>query len=221
MPAWTRYRRGRNRSLEGPRTDVMKTSSRISQAGWAIALALLLGLAGCGSSSSSSDSLQAKKKAAHGKLHIDPTKRPVTDMVAAVTAGKAGPPVEMRFELREPPQPGQPLDVDVAILPDVAGIDRISGRFQGGEGFELIGGGDLTAVEKPVPGTPIRHVLQLLPKKDGIFTVSAVVSVDRASDTITRTFSIPVIVGVGLPEQTAKADVADAKAVAGADLKSH
>lgn len=199
----------------------MKTSIPMSLAGWAVALTLLWGLSGCGSSSQSGDAAQAQKKAARAKLHVDPSKRPITDMVAAVTAAKAGPPVEMRFELREPPQPGQPLDVDVVVLPDVAGIERISGRFQSGDGFELIEGGELTPIEKPVAGTPIRHVLQLLPRKDGIFTVSATVSVDKSNETITRTFTIPVIVGVGLPEQTAKADVADGKAVTGADARSH
>jgi hypothetical protein len=199
----------------------MKTSTRISQAGWAIALALISGLAGCGSSSNSSAEAQAKNKAHHGPVQLDPANRPMNDMIAAVSGGKAGPPVEMKYELREPPQAGQPLDVDVAVLPDIAGITRIAGRFQGGEGFQLVDGGDLTPVDKPTPNAPIRHLLRLLPKQDGIFTVTASVSVDTADDSITRTFAIPVIVGAGLPEQTVKTDVADGQVATGTGFKTH
>ena len=228
MPGWTRYRRvlpSNERQSEGPRTDVMKTSTRISQAGWAIVISVaisgVLGLAGCGSSSDSASAVQARKKANHGPVQVDPASRAPTDMVAAVSKGKAGPPVEMKYELREPPQADQPLDVDVALLPDVPGINRIAGSFQGGEGFQIVDGGNLTPVEKPVPGTPIRHLLRLLPKRDGIFTVSATVSVDTADDSITRTFSIPVIVGAGLPEETAKTQVAEEQSAAGTGSKTH
>jgi hypothetical protein len=43
-----------------------------------------------------------------------------------------------------------------------------------------------------------------LPKQDGIFTLSAAVSVELADDSVTRTFTIPVIVGQGLADVSAK-----------------
>lgn len=127
-------------------------------------------------------------------------------MVAAVSAGKGGPPVELKFELRGAPQAGQPLDVDVAILPDAQAISRLYGQFTGGEGVDLVDGGDLAAVEKPAQGAVIRHVVRVLPKKDGIFTFNAAVTVDLADDSVTRTFTIPVIVGEGLADVSAKSD---------------
>ena len=74
----------------------------------------------------------------------------------------------------------------------------------GRKGLDLVEGGELPAVDKPATGSVIRHVVRVLPKQDGIFTVSATVSVDLANDSISRTYSIPVIVGDGLPERTAE-----------------
>lgn len=179
-------------------------------------------LAGCGSSSGSGhESAASKAKKASTHVSKDPAERPATDMVAGVSPSKAGPPVALKFELREPPLAGQLLDVDIAVLPDAPAINRIYGKFQGGEGLDLVDGGELPAIDKPAVGSIIRHVVRVLPKQDGIFTVSATVSVDLADDSITRTYSIPVIVGEGLPDQTAKTEVAEGRPVAGTAVKAH
>ena len=208
---------------EGLRTDVMMTSTRISRAGWAVAMMAGLGLlAGCGSSSGSGhESAAAKSKKTHTQAAADPAERPASDMVAGVTPSKAGPPVALKFELRELPQAGQLLDVDIAVLPGNPAINRIYGKFQGADGLDLVEGGELSAIEKPAVGSVIRHVVRVLPKQDGIFTVSATVSVDLADDSITRTYSIPVIVGDGLAEQTAKTEVAEGGPASGAAAKTH
>jgi hypothetical protein len=142
-------------------------------------------------------------------------------MVAAVSAGKGGPPVGLRFELRSSPEVGQPVDVDLAILPNAVAIDHIDGKIQGGENVSVVEGGDIPVVEKPAQGTVIRHVVRLIAKQDGIFTVTAAVNVDLGNDSITRNFTIPFIVGDGLPELAAKSEVADAVPAVGTGPKSH
>jgi hypothetical protein len=163
---------------------------------------LVLGLVGCGSSSDSTSKSDTRKKA-HTHVSVDPATRPIADMVSGVSGGKSGPPVELKYELREPPEAGQMLDVDVAVVADSPSINRLIGKFQGAPGLDVIDGADLAAVEKPAPGTVFRHLIRVLPKEDGIFTVTAAVSVDLVNGSMTRTFSIPVIVGAGLTEQTA------------------
>ncbi len=185
------------------------TSTRISRAGWAVALMVAFGLAGCGSSSDSASKAEAKNKKAHTHVAIDPSNRATADMVEGVTLAKGGLPVELKYELREAPQAGQPLDVDIAVLPGATPINRIYAKFQGGQGLDLVEGGELAGVDKPPSGTPIRHVVRVLPKADGIYTVSATVAVDTANDSMTRTYTIPVIVGDGLPDDTAKTETAD------------
>jgi hypothetical protein len=183
---------------------------------------LVLLLTGCGSSSSQpGTTVQGKKKAAHIAQNHDPGARPPSVMVAAVSAGKAGPPVSLKFELRQPPQSGQAVDVDIAVLADAPAINRISGKFQVGEGLEFVEGEQLGPVDKPAAGSVIRHVVRIIPKQDGIFTLGATVSVDLADGSLTRVFSIPLIVGNGLPESTPKTEVASAPAVSGANSTTH
>ncbi len=127
------------------------------------------------------------------------------DMVSAVSAGGTGAPaVQVKFELRQRPAVAQPVDIDLAIVPASGALDRVSGKVEVGDGLELVAGGEIPPTERPVEGVPILHSIKVLPKKDGIFTVSAVLGVDAAGDSSSQTFSIPVIVGAGLPEQPAK-----------------
>jgi hypothetical protein len=194
----------------------MRTSTRISRAGWAVALIAAFGLAGCGSSEDAASKAAAKSKKSQTHATVDPANRPTTDMIAGVTLGKPGPPVELKYELREAPQVGQPLDLDIAVVPD-ATVSRIYAKFQAGQGLELVEGGELASIDKPVPKTAIRHVVRLIPKTDGIYTVSATVAADLPNDSITRTYSIPVIVGEGLPDDSP----APPPAAPGAAAKTH
>jgi hypothetical protein len=200
----------------------------MSRTGWVIAIAIAMGamaLSGCGGSSAESSSShaanQAKKKAAAETQQYHDASRPLSDMVAAVSASKVGPPVEVKFDLRDLPQTGQPLDVDIAVLPDGPSISRVYAKFQGGESLPVVEGAELAEVEKPAAGAVIRHVVRVVPKADGIFALSATISVDLVNDSLTRTFSIPVIVGEGLPEPTAKAEVADGQSGSGTVARTH
>jgi hypothetical protein len=200
----------------------MRTSIRISRVGWAIAITLAVSLSGCGAfSADSGSSSQAKSTtSAHSQQKVGPQEHTPSDMVAAVSASKAGPPVGLKFELRQHPEAGQPLDVDIVIVPDAPSIGRLYAKFQGGDALSVVDGEQLS-LEKPAVGSVVRHVVRVVPKQDGIFSLSAMVSVDLANDSLTRTFSIPVIVGEGLPEPPAKAEVADGQAASGTVAKTH
>lgn len=173
-----------------------------------ITASLLLGVSGCGSA----DAPTAAKSSANAKTRkqqrsADSTQRgdiPLSDMVAAVTATKGAPPVEMKFLLPSRPEVGQVLDVDVALIPRAPIPDSVSVSFQVVDGLEIVEGSQLERVDKLVDGTPLRHVVKVLPKRDGIFTVTAVVSFVASGQDSNRTFSIPVIAGEGMPEQVAK-----------------
>jgi hypothetical protein len=176
--------------------------------GWvAVAAGLLLGMSACGSADNSAATHSGSTKS--GPRHpIAPSTQPgeesLGEMVNAVSAAKVGPPVELKFSLPTRPEVGQVMDVDIAIVPRAPVPDSVSAIFQVNEGLEVVGGRELDAVDKLVDGTPVRHVVKVLPKRDGIFTLSAVVTFTSASQDSVRTFSIPVIAGQGLPEQVAK-----------------
>ena len=79
-------------------------------------------------------------------------------------------------------------------------MDRVYGRVQTSDGLELAEGAEIAPVDRPVDGMPLRHSVKVTPKKNGIFTVSTVVSVESGGQTASQTFNIPVIVAEAAPE---------------------
>ena len=190
----------------------MRMSTGISRVSWAVAAAVVLAVSGCGSSDGSGSGAAPANKASPVAKAANIVRRPLDTMVAAVSATKGGPPVELKFELRERPQVGQPLDIDIALLPVSPNLERVHANFQASDGLDLISGGETAQIEKPQDGVPIHHTIRILPKRDGIFVVSAVVSVDSANESLSRSFSIPVIAGEGLAELAAKSEVSAGQA---------
>ncbi len=127
-------------------------------------------------------------------------------MIAAVTATKAPTPVNVRFAMSERPQPGQPLEVDVALIPVDPAVVRVSAKFDGEDGLVLVKGREAPAVDKPAPRVPIMHTVTIMPNADGIYALMATVTAATDADSKTVVFAIPVIAGKGLPELAAKSD---------------
>lgn len=124
-------------------------------------------------------------------------------MVAAVSAGQGSSSVDVKFELTQRPEVGKPVDISLALIP-TARLELLYARFQADEGLELVKGGQTEQIARPTPGSPVSHTVTVIPKRDGIFTVTAVVLTDSDSDSVSRNFSIPLIAGSGLPEWSAK-----------------
>jgi hypothetical protein len=172
---------------------------------WAVAVGCL-GVAGCSSGDSQSKAPAAVSKAHKGKKSDAPAKpgeENPGDMVAAVSPSK-GPPVELKFMLPVRPEVGQVTDIDVALIPSQPVPDSVSITFQVVDGLDIVEGSQMERVEKLTAGAPVRHVVKVLPKRDGIFSVTAVVSYRSSNQDANRTYSIPVIAGQGMPDQVAK-----------------
>ena len=170
---------------------------------------LVAGVSGCSSgdkpAAPSATPASAKAhKPSKAVLPAKPGEEDLGDMVNAVSSAKAGPPVEMKFALLTRPEVGQVMDLDVAVVPRAPVPESLSVSFQVADGLDIVGGSQLERVDKLEDGAPIRHVVKILPKRDGVFTLTAVVSFVAANQDWSRTFSIPVIAGEGLPEQVAK-----------------
>lgn len=155
-----------------------------------LAAALILG--GCGSSEpdAGSDTTKVNKAARPA---------PRADAVAAVSGSKAPAAVELRFVIPEAPVVGQPLAIQLTLTPMVE-LERLVARFQVPEGLELVSGAETGRLDHPAPGTEISHTLTVRPKADGIYNITAVVVTDSATESVARTFSIPLIAGAGFPE---------------------
>src|SRR5438046_184291 len=175
---------------------------------WLAAVAAsCLALCGCGSGSQQGQTGSATAGKSHKAKKSDGSSKPgaesLGDMVAAVSASK-GPPVELKFALPVRPEVGQVTDIDVALVTSQPVPESVSVSFQVGDGLDIVDGSQMERIDKPAVGTPIRHVVKVLPKRDGIFALTAVVSFTVSNQETNRTFSIPVIAGQGLPDQVAK-----------------
>lgn len=169
---------------------------RITIAGAALAAAMLL--CGCGSGKTpSAPSKQATARQNAARRADDVTRA----LVAAVPASKGSTlPVQVKFQLEQRPDVAQPLTVDVFILTSSAAVDRVFGKVVAEDGMDVVDGADIPPIDKPTEGALIRHTVKVLPKREGIFTLSTVVSLDVGGQVESETYFIPVIAGAGIPE---------------------
>ena len=178
----------------------MPSSSRIR---WVIACAAALLLAGC------DDGRPPDAPAAPGTTAKAPKPRADTvppDMVAAVSSTRNATVVGVHFQLKGNPIAGKALPVDIAIVPHEP-MTYLSGRFQARDGLTVATGEVLERRADPSPDKVINHQLVLLPNTEGVFMVTAIVETEGGEGTVSRIFSIPVIVG---PAAAADAPVAPA-----------
>jgi hypothetical protein len=169
----------------------------------AAALAVLLAaLSGCGKTEHADSAPAPARHVA--KKPQDAAALALANMVSAVGNGKPYGDIELKFDLRAHPVVGEPADIDLALIP-TQDLDRVSAVFQAVDGLEVTKGAKAPEVLHPPAGVPITHTLTVVPHRDGVFYVSAVVLADAASETVTRNFSIPLIVGAGNPVLAAPA----------------
>ena len=150
-----------------------------------------LALAACGSEPEP-EATAAKsppKPAAQPAAPADPTAR----MARAVGNGKPGAAAAIRYEFGAKPAIGTPVELQIAIIPQT-GVDSMDVVVGGMEGLTLAG--PLTANFPDVePQKPYIHTLSVLPDRGGVYYLSVVVTTQIGNSGLSRTFSIPFVVG--------------------------
>jgi hypothetical protein len=126
------------------------------------------------------------------------------DMVAAVSSGKSATMISVHFAMRSPPIRGKLLPIDIAIVPHVD-YKAVRVLFESRDGVKLRDGASLGPVNDAPAEKAIQHHIELMPESEGVFMVSASVDTEGAEGSITRVFSIPVIVTPPIPAQSAPA----------------
>jgi len=171
-------------------------SMRTSRAAGILAAAIggAATLAGCGQEPNvpASSPVAPHIKAA-GAVKKGPTADELTaGMAAAPALGKSVLPVDLKFELAQRPKIGQPLEINLALLPQIAGgpatvqvTDADGLDAQSDDPF------DIPAVE---PGEVYRHTVRLTPNTDGVLLVDLTVSLQHDDVSDSKVFAVPVIV---------------------------
>ena len=134
----------------------------------------------------------------HIRVPVVPKKGPsaaelTAGMVEAASQGKSILPVELKFDLKQRPTPGQALDIDIAVIPQ---IDASAADIQvtGGDGLTVAPGTnqfDLPAVEA---GQVYRQSVKVTPTADGVLLLGLTIWLKHDEVTESRAFSIPLIV---------------------------
>jgi hypothetical protein len=136
------------------------------------------------------------------------------EMVAAVSSPRNTAVVGVHFALNGTPTVNKALPVDIALVPHEA-FTSLQAHFEARDGLALATGNVLDATSDPKPETIIKHQLVLLPSKEGVFMVTAIIDTQAGEGSVSRIFSIPVIVGPAtatIPEPATAPDAASAPA---------
>jgi hypothetical protein len=115
------------------------------------------------------------------------------NMVAAVSSTKNANVVSVHFMLNGTPTVNKALPVDIAIIPH-QGVSSLNVHFEAHDGLAVAAGNEVERIVDPTPEKLIKHQLVLLPGREGVFMVVAVVETESGEGTISRIYSIPVIV---------------------------
>jgi hypothetical protein len=115
------------------------------------------------------------------------------EFVSAVSSGGNNSVISVHFALRDTPTASVALPVDIAIVPHQI-FTAVRAHFDSRDGLAVATGNELGTKTDPKPGNAIKHELVLMPGRDGVFMVSAIVETEGVDGTVSRVFSIPVIV---------------------------
>jgi hypothetical protein len=112
-------------------------------------------------------------------------------MVLAAPQDKSPLALDMKFDLSARPKLGQPLDINLALIPQTASgpvsLQITANGFAPPEAGTI----DIPDIE---PGEVYRHTLKLTPRSEGLLLVGVTVSMKHDDVTDAKVFSIPVIV---------------------------
>jgi hypothetical protein len=132
---------------------------------------------------------------------------PMARMARAVGNGKPGAAVQIRYDFASRPAVGTPTELQIAFVPN-AGVDALEVVVSGMDGVTLAGtlGARFTDVE---PSKPYLHTVSVLPDRSGVFYLTVVATTQIGNQNLSRTFSIPFVVG-NVPAQQKAAPQTDA-----------
>jgi len=112
-------------------------------------------------------------------------------MIEAVTVGKSSVPVAVKFDVPTRPVVGQPVDVVIALMPQVAG--NASLRVSGTDGLRFASSGDI-ALAAVDPTQAYKVTIPTTPSAEGLQQIDVNVTLTHDDVTEARSFSVPLLV---------------------------
>ncbi len=123
-----------------------------------------------------------------------PTSEDLTaNMVEAVAQGKSQAPVALKFDLMQRPIVGQPLEIVIALLPQIP-ASPASITVTGSDGLQFAAGDAEIDIPSVEAAQVYRHSIKVTPTTEGVMFVNLNVSLKHDEATDSRVFSLPIIV---------------------------
>lgn len=116
------------------------------------------------------------------------------DLVSAVSSAGASAPVSLKFGMAQPPRVGQPQRIELVLVQQSGlDIDNLLVSLQAGEGLALESDHSFE-FQSPAAGATQRMAVTVRAGQAGLLNLAATVLVDTANSSVSRTYSIPLIV---------------------------
>jgi hypothetical protein len=119
-------------------------------------------------------------------------------MVAAVSTSHSATVIGVYFSLGKTPVVHQALPVDIVLVPHQK-LARVVVHFDGQDGITVVSGDAMEPKADVEAESALKHELVLMPTAEGVFMINASVETEGAEGTVSRVFSIPIIVGPSPP----------------------
>jgi hypothetical protein len=169
--------------------EKLKTSAKV------LLLCMAVAVAGC---NKDSDSAAPAKMVTHIKPRAPVAPKPgataaeqTAGMVQAVSQGKSQVPVELKFDIAQRPKVGQPLDINLALIAQIAASPATI-QVSGADDVSVAGAKqfDIASAEA---GEVYRETVNVTPNAEGLVVLGVTVSLKHDEVVDQRVFSIPIL----------------------------
>jgi hypothetical protein len=169
--------------------DKMTTSARV------LLLCAMLAVAACnrdsGSAPAPSPASHFKPKAAPLTPHATASEQ-TAGMVEAASQGKSVVPVELKFDIAQRPKVGQPLDINLALVAQIA-ASPVTVQLTGADDVSVAAGANQFDIPSEEAGEVYRHTVNVTPNTEGVVLLGVTVLLKHDEVVDQRVFSIPII----------------------------
>ena len=170
----------------------MATSAKVLLLSAAAAMAL----AAC---NKDSDSAPAARPVAHVQPKAPVAPKPgataaeqTVGMVQAAGQGKSTVPVELKFDISQRPKVGEPLDINIALIAQIAASPATI-QVNGADDVSVTPAASQFNIPSTEAGEVYRETLNVTPNAEGVVVLGVTVSLKHDDVVDQRVFSIPII----------------------------
>jgi len=114
-------------------------------------------------------------------------------MVEAASQGESTVPVQLKFDLPQKPQIGKELQVNIAVMPQIA-ASPADIQVNGAEGLAVAAEESKIEIPSVEEGEVYRESVKVTPTADGVLYLGLTVLLKHDDITESRAFAIPLIV---------------------------